>query len=67
MLGSSSYPFLAIARWSGDDYGDVLSYADWVRNLGYPTHWQALAVMRLSPRARDAVDRHLGKRPAAPA
>lgn len=44
---ASSFPFLAIARSSGLDYGLVLHYADYVRMVQFGTGPSAMN--RLSP------------------
>ncbi len=42
--GTTSYPFLAVARANGVDYGLVLSYADMLE------HTQALHITRIFPK-----------------
>lgn len=46
---SDSYPFLALARASGEDYGTVLSYADLLGTSPSvtPTYWQRNAMWTL--------------------
>jgi hypothetical protein len=60
-VSSKSFPYLAIARQYGADYGDVLSYADLVGN-GHdtwprpPTFWQKLAAKRLAYTVKRAIE-----------
>lgn len=40
--------FLKLARHMNADYGDVLSYADWLINVRQSTYWQERAIKTLT-------------------
>lgn len=52
---SKSYPFLALAQRTGSNYGDVLSYADLVKNPSEFTRWHRLARDRLSHEVQNEI------------
>ena len=51
----TSYPYLWIATATGSDYGDVLSYADFLATTKPMTHWQGVAAGRLSEEVKNMV------------
>ena len=58
---STSYPLLKIARETESNYGDVLSYADYVSHLPPqdPTCWQVRALQNLASGTKQRIIRQV--------